>query len=152
MLDALDLGDNSACYVARRNCSTSPKLLGGVLSLLAFVALLIAAGFALFGAWMVFPFAMLELIALGAAFVCYARHATDYERIRIDAKRIEVEVCDGTRVRRHCFNQEWARLVIDRRRLALRSHGREIEIGRFLGEVDHARLERELRRWLRPVA
>ncbi|HMV52890.1 MAG TPA: DUF2244 domain-containing protein [Rhodocyclaceae bacterium] len=156
MLDALNLGDNTACYVARRNCSASPKVLVGVMLGLGLVSIVIASGFALSGAWVVFPFTMLELAALAVVFVCYARHATDYERIRIDSHEIEVEVCDGSAICRHHFNQEWARLVVGKvfagRRLALRSHGREVEIGRFLDDVDRARLERELRRWLRPAA
>jgi uncharacterized membrane protein len=37
------------------------------------VTLLIGVGFALVGAWLVLPFAGLEVLALGAAFVCRAR-------------------------------------------------------------------------------
>ena len=155
MLDALNLGDNTACYVARRNCSASPKGVLAVLTMLAVVSVVIAMGFAWFGAWVVFPFTILELLALVVAFLCYARHATDYERIRIGSFDIEVEIGDGSDVCRHHFNPQWARLVVGgmiaKRRLALRSHGREVEVGRFLGDADRARLESELRRWLRPA-
>jgi uncharacterized membrane protein len=44
-----------------------------VFGALAAVTLLIGAGFALIGAWLVLPFAGLEVMALGAAFLCRAR-------------------------------------------------------------------------------
>jgi uncharacterized membrane protein len=44
-----------------------------VLALLAIVTVSIGIGFALLGAWLVLPFAGLEVLGLGAAFVGYAR-------------------------------------------------------------------------------
>jgi uncharacterized membrane protein len=53
--------------------SISPAGFAGALALLAVVTLAIGAGFALVGAWLVLPFAGLEVLALGAAFLCRAR-------------------------------------------------------------------------------
>ena len=53
--------------------SISPAGFAGALALLAVVTLAIGAGFALVGAWMVLPFAGLEVLALGAAFLYRAR-------------------------------------------------------------------------------
>jgi uncharacterized membrane protein len=47
-----------------------------VLALLAVVTLSIGVGFAMMGAWLILPFAGLEVLALGAAFLCYARRFT----------------------------------------------------------------------------
>ena len=41
--------------------------------MLAVVTLSIGVGFALLGAWLILPFAGLEVLALSAAFLCYAR-------------------------------------------------------------------------------
>lgn len=41
--------------------------------MLAVITLTIGIGFALLGAWLVLPFAGLEVLALGAAFLCRAR-------------------------------------------------------------------------------
>ena len=59
------------------NCSISPAGFLGVLASLAAVTLAIGIGFALLGAWLVLPFAGLEVLALGAAFVVYARRFSD---------------------------------------------------------------------------
>ena len=47
---------------------------------LAAVAVGIGIGFAAVGAWLVLPFAGVEALALGIAFVAIARRMADYER------------------------------------------------------------------------
>ena len=59
-----------------RNCSISPAAFAGALALLAIVTLAIGIGFAMLGAWLILPFAGLEVLALGAAFLFYARRFT----------------------------------------------------------------------------
>lgn len=68
-------------WLFKRNCSLAPRQLAVIFGSLAAVSLSIATVFAARGAWMVLPFACIEVMALGAAFVVYARHAADYERI-----------------------------------------------------------------------
>lgn len=51
----------------------SPAALAAALALLAVVTLSIGIGFALMGAWLILPFAGLEVLGLGAAYLCYAR-------------------------------------------------------------------------------
>jgi uncharacterized membrane protein len=59
-----------------RNCSISPAAFAGALALPAIVSLSTGIGFAVMGAWPVLPFVGLELLALAAAFLCYARRFT----------------------------------------------------------------------------
>ena len=54
-------------------CSISPAGLLRVFVGLALTVIAIGTGFALVGAWPVPPFAGLEVLALGAAFVVHAR-------------------------------------------------------------------------------
>lgn len=61
-------------------CSISPAGLACVFAVLATVVLAIGVGFAIAGAWLILPFAGLEVLMLGAAFVVHARHAGAYER------------------------------------------------------------------------
>jgi len=51
----------------------SPAGLAATFLSLAAVVLAIGTGFALVGAWPVLPFAGLEVLALGAAYLAYAR-------------------------------------------------------------------------------
>lgn len=53
----------------------SPAGLATAFAVLAAVTLTIGAGFAFVGAWLVLPFAGLEVLMLGAAFFVYARRA-----------------------------------------------------------------------------
>jgi uncharacterized membrane protein len=134
--------------VARRNNSLSS---GGRLLAFFFIFVVsvgIAIAFALLGAWPILPFAGLEMLVLFLAFRYVDRHAADYERIAIDGDRVAVESFEAGRTRHHEFNRSWARLVVDDggNRLALRSHGRELEIGRFVGAERRIEIAHELER------
>jgi uncharacterized membrane protein len=85
---------------------------------------------------------------LAAAFYVNGRHATDYERVALCDGMLEVEIRDADRVERYRLNPLWVRLVVSDAyrdmRLALRSHGREFEIGRHLDATGRVRLAKEL--------
>jgi uncharacterized membrane protein len=131
-----------------RNCSVSPRALAWLLAITACLSFAIGFGFALFGAWPVLPFAGLEVAALGLAFYLNGRHASDYERIALQKDGLVVEIRDADRVAALQMNPHWVKLVASRRRqdvrLALRSHGREIEIGRHLDAPGREALARVL--------
>lgn len=155
MLDVQARGRGSFSFVAKRNCSIAPLPLCALFAALAGVSLGIALGWAIIGgAWPVLPFAGLEMAALALAFFCYARRVGDFERITLDDGKLVVEVRARDRVMRYEFNPFWVRLVMgggQPTRLALRSHGRELEIGRYLDDDDRRRLAVELARLLPPV-
>jgi uncharacterized membrane protein len=132
--------------VLKRNCSMSPKGLAGVFALLAVLVLAIGAGFAAAGAWLVLPFAGLEVLLLGTAYLLYARHAADYERIELDAGRLTVEVADGARTER--YELEDAGIVLEDGRVVVRDAKEEREIGRYLGAEARAELAAELKKRL----
>jgi uncharacterized membrane protein len=151
-MDRVDSGRTAQFAVtARRNNSLSSSGRLFVFALMVLASLGIAVVFGLiFGAWPILPFAGLEVLGLHVAFRYIDRHAGDYERLAISGDRLQVEVMDGGKVSRFDCNRYWAGLVRDARgRLALRSHGREFEIGRHLNEQQRLsvarRLERELR-------
>ena len=134
--------------VARRNNSLTST---GRLLVFAFifaVSIGIASAFALLGAWLILPFAGLEMLVLWLAFRHVERRAGDFERIAIAGDRVEIEVCEAGRHESHELNRCWARLVGDGGRLALRSHGREYEIGRYLDDEQRLVLRREIGRHL----
>jgi uncharacterized membrane protein len=136
----------------KRNCSISPQ---GCLRLLATTALLcvgIAAAFACFGAWMILPFAGLEMLALTTAFYLVGRHAADHERIELENGILTVQVHEAGRNTEHRFNPAWARLVVEEApsnlRVAICSQGRELEIGRHLDRGRRNALATELQQRL----
>ena len=128
----------------KRNCSISPAGLALAYAVIAFVSVLIATVFAMLGAWLVVPFAGLELVLLGIAFAVNGRHAADYERIALGAGGLTVEVCVSDTVRRHEFDPARASVKLDwegrSARVVLQSAGCKLEIGRHL----HQQARREL--------
>jgi uncharacterized membrane protein len=59
--------------ILKRNCSMSPAGLAVAFGALAVLTLAIGAGFAFIGAWLVLPFAGIEVLMLVVAFFVYAR-------------------------------------------------------------------------------
>ena len=138
-------------HIARRNNSLSSSGRQLVFGFILVVSLGIAVGFSLvFGAWPILPFAGMEMAVLYVAFRYIDRHAADHERITIRGSKVAIEVHEGKTVTRAEMNRYWARVVCeaDASRLALRSHGREIEVGRHLCETERAGVARELAREL----
>lgn len=124
----------------------SPASLAKVFAALAALVLAIGAGFAAAGAWLVLPFAGLEVLLLGAAFVLHARHAADYERIELQSGRLEVEVTEADRVARYQLQN--ARVSMEEGRVVLRDAKEAIEIGRHIGAEARAELVAELEKAL----
>jgi|APFre7841882724_1041349.scaffolds.fasta_scaffold01578_5 uncharacterized membrane protein len=152
---SVDLHAGGFALTSRRNCSMSPHRLLAVLGALAFVNLAIGTAFAALGLWMVLPFAGIEAAALAVAFWMLGRHAGDYERVVLVDGRLRVEMREAEALRHYEFNPAWVSVVVGRRagsmRLALRSHGKEIEIGRHLDATGRERFAALLRERLAGV-
>lgn len=137
----------------KRNCSISPGSLIRVFVLLACLAFGIATSFALRGAWLIFPFAGLEIIALGAAFLLNGRHATDCEHIELTNERLLVEQTEAERTARFECDPRTARVRLERRgldaRVLLCAPGKEMEVGRFLDALTRVEFAAELAKRLR---
>jgi len=137
----------------KRNCSISPSGLMWAYGLIAVVTMVIAAGFAALGAWMILPFAGIEILALGIAFALNGRHAGDYERIELGEGSVKVEVRESDFVRCHEFNTAWASVKVagegHSMRVLLAESGRSLEIGRHLPRQGRLDLAGELTRRLR---
>lgn len=119
------------------NCSLSASNKVNVFLLLAVIPCCIAIGFALLGAWLVLPFVGLEIFALGYAFYYVNSHDSDYESISIDGDCLLVERCTGQVVSQNQLNPYWVSVVLHELpngelRLGLLSHGKEIQVGRYL--------------------
>ena len=98
------------------------------------------------------PFAGLEVLLLGAAFVAYARRAADYERIELGSGRLSVEIAEGGRSARYELDPRQVRVCLERGRAVrtvLRAAEQELEVGRNLDAQTRIRLAAELERRLR---
>ena len=136
---------------ARPNCSLTPNQKLWVFAAIASFSLMVAAGFTLAGAWLVFPFAGLELFALGFAFYLIHCHSGDYESITIAGDDLAVEKRCYKKISRVVFHRYWARVGLrvapgGDQMLWLRSHGREVEFGQYMDNDTRLLLASQLKR------
>jgi uncharacterized membrane protein len=135
-----------------KNCSVTPKQLGWFYVSLCIVSFGIATMFWLLGAKMVTPFALLELTAVGAALLVYARHATDGERLMLQGNSLVVEQSHAGKISRAEFDRDRVRVephTDDRSLIELSGQGRRVQIGRHVRPELRPELARELRMALR---
>ncbi len=133
-------------YFRRHASSLDLRLLKLVFGSLVVFSLVVAVAFAVAGAWMIIPFAGVEIACLATAVWFVFRRAGDFERLAMSGDRILFECRERGRTRHMEFSRCWARVVCDGAGgLALRSHGREVSVGRYCGEESRRLLERELR-------
>jgi uncharacterized membrane protein len=142
-------GNAGFSLLLKRNCSISPAGLAGVFVALALIVLAIGTGFAIAGAWLVLPFAGLEVLLLVAAYLAYARRAADYERIELRSGRLTVEVAEAHKTSRYEMEARRARVVLENERVLLRSAEEQLELGRHLDAHGRAEFAAELQKRLR---
>ena len=135
-------------WLMKRNCSVSPRQFVWFYASLVLFSSAIAASVVIRGAWPVLPFTGIELLVVGAAFVIHARHAIDYERIRLYPNRLTIEQMSGQRLMQFEFNPRWVRIeqgASPRDPITIVSQGQTVLIGVHLAQYRRASLARELR-------
>jgi uncharacterized membrane protein len=140
-------------WFLQRNCSVTPAQLGWFYASLCVLSLAIGTVFWFHGATLILPFAWLELAAVGFAFMVYARHAADRERISLHDRRLVVELESAGQLQRTEFDPEWVRVeprAGDRSLIEVSGRGgRTVRVGRFLRPELRPLLAQEIRNALR---
>ena len=92
---------------------------------------------------LVLPFAGLGVVALGVVFYISAWHGGVNEVISVTGDKIRIEIGHDSPEQCYELKRVWAQAVLERpwntsypSRLFIRSHGRQIEIWRFLNEAE----------------
>jgi uncharacterized membrane protein len=104
------------------------------------------------GYWPVLTFAGAEMLLLGWALHSSMQRRFEREIIDISEGEVVIEYSRGT-PRRVVFPRHWARVkirrpnsLLHRGQLVIESHGRALEVGKFLTEEERHQLAAELRR------
>ena len=146
-----DPDNKQQCFVITPNCSLSWRGAKWFFCIALATSLTIATGFAMMGAWMVFPFAGLEMAALATVLYLCARSSARREVVAIDEYSVRVMKGRGTAEEDYHFHRVWARVEVIQShkdwypsRLLIRSHGREVEVGSCLCEEERERLASRL--------
>ena len=138
-------------WMLSRNCALTPRQVGAFYLSLVAASLCIATVFLLRGAWMILPFSLIEMTALGVALLVYTRHATDGDRVSLRRDALTIESVDGNRRCLTRLDPRAARVEMDARpraELAVVARGERVRVGRFVSERERRRFARELRQAL----
>ena len=115
------------------------------------VTISIAFSFFTQGLTLILPFAGLELLALGVVLYISAWRSNIKEVVNIGEEKIRIEIGRDVPEKIYELDKAWANIVLERSwnnwypsRLLLRSHGRQLEIGKFLNEQERQCLAIEL--------
>ncbi|MHB1951769.1 MAG: DUF2244 domain-containing protein [Acidiferrobacteraceae bacterium] len=140
----------------RPNRSLSRRLLATVMAVYVVTELIIGIAFMERGAWLILPFAGLEIAVIAVVLYLVSRHSRDYELVVMDDRHLKVLQRVGTTRRRHEFQRYWVKVLLrlDQTgwypsRLLLGSHGRFVEVGKWMGEEQRQSFARELQRIIR---
>lgn len=96
----------------KRNCSITPRQLAAAYLLVSGMSLLVAGYFWSLGVRWILFFTGLELAALAVAFLVYARHAANRERIELGPEQLLIEQEVAGRVDRTVFSRMGARVSL----------------------------------------
>ena len=135
----------------KRNCSIAPRQLANFYAGMCVTSLLVAAVCTLRGAWFVLLFATLEMLAVGIAFLIYARHASDREHIAMQDDCLLVELIQAQEIRQYKLELRSIRILGQASRgelIGLEAEGVRVEVGRFLTEWRRREFMRELKQEL----
>ena len=139
-------------YVLRphRSASWQDNLM--LVACVAMLAVPIAVGWAVVGFWPILPLCGLELAFLTIGLYLVNHSLLAQEVITIDADQVVIEAGRRQIERRFDLGRHWAQVLLQRprrrtqaSRLIIRSHGRAVELGRFLTDPERSELADDLR-------
>ena len=149
---ALPADSSPFVHLSVPNRSLGPAARRWVLVAIAATVLVIAAAAMAIGAWLVMPFAGLEIAVLALAFHLVAVHDADFERLEIGDYEVRIEAREAQRITRFVAHRPWVRVVCRERgarcMLGLAYAGQLVPLGRLLSDEGRRRLAGELRGWI----
>ena len=141
--------------LVRPNRSLSLRAMVLLFAGIAAFVITIGIGFSMVGAWLVLPFAGLEVVVVGAVLYLLFRHIDDHDLIVIHHDRVMVVRRQGGRERHEEFQRYWVKVQLERgrgwypSRLSIGSHGRFVTIGTGISEEERRALNARLNELLR---
>ena len=127
----------------------------GVL-ILSSVVVLISIIFALFGAWLILPFAGMEILLLATGAMIAGSHAHDADLLVISQKHVHLTKRRRSNRSVNSYVRHWTYASMEAgktghepSRLLLGSHGENQEIGEYLTESSKRILCQQLIKWIR---
>ena len=145
------LNESPKQILITRNHSLTNTQAGFIVGFLAVVLGSIAVMFYSQGAWLVLPFAGLELLAVTAGFYACIRHNNDYELVEVDDTRIRVRRSIAKREQNFSFQTHWTNVMLEvtegwyPSKLWVKSKGKQVELGGWLTDDERRQLAQRLK-------
>lgn len=136
--------------LTRPNCSLSETGRLLFFCVMSLFSLVVAVSFVFVGAWLVFPFAGLEVFGLGWALYYVSCHTGDYECIVVSGDEVVVETRSYKTIHQVKLQRHWVQVIVNagvgqgRCRVWLRACGKEVEVGRFIDDDGRLKLSQQI--------
>ncbi len=143
--------------VAKPNNSLSRKGLLWLFIGIAAITATVALGVSLSGAWLVLPFAGLEVLAFALALHHVYLHYGDFERVSLLGNKVVVEKHSYKSSEKFTFQRYWAKITLRNSTdgtcsIFIGSHGKEVEFGsRFMDNDQRITVAKQLKQQLKIV-
>ncbi|VAW70463.1 hypothetical protein MNBD_GAMMA09-2151 [hydrothermal vent metagenome] len=136
---SLDNTGYTGHIVLQPNISLSWKANLRIFAFITAVTLMVAMYFVSRGGWLVLPFSGLELVMIGVSLYMFFHHYNHIEVIHFTDNQIVVERGKQAAEKSWEYQRHWSKFYIEEHglfdipKVRIKSHGREIELGSFLG-------------------
>lgn len=146
----------SALFFSKPNRSLSKKGRWIWLALIFASTAIVALAAAAVGAWLILPFAGLEVGLIWLAFRLVGLHDADYEVLRVDGRSFCWEQRRGNRVEQVKGSRDWATFACQGNghgcKIHLQYSGKQVELGQLLSLQQRERLAVDLGQVFKRVA
>lgn len=139
-------------FLIKPNRSLTAKGMILFVVLVGIAIFLVALRFVLLGAWLVLPFAFLEIVMLAAGFWLYERASRYSETVEINGNKLLITKSSIQSVTKWELNPHWVRFVLKKdpkewypSKLLICSHSDRVEIGACLIDAEREELLDALR-------
>ncbi len=128
------------------NISLSWKTNVRIFIFISLVTLMVAAYFLMIGGWLVLPFSGLELLMIGTSLYMFFHHYNHCEVIRFTESRVVIEHGKESADKSWEYQRHWSSIHVQDRGqccvpvVRIKSHGKERELGAFLGYEEKKQL------------
>jgi uncharacterized membrane protein len=139
---------------AKPNNSLSQQGFIWLFAAITLIATIVAIGMCLSGAWLVLPFAGIEVLGFACAFHHVFVHYGDYERVSLVGNEVVVEKRNYKNSEKFTFERYWAKVVLRDNdngdcRIFIGSHGKEVEFGsRYMDQDQRITVAKQLKQQL----
>jgi uncharacterized membrane protein len=150
-------GSNGNILIAKPNNSLSPTGLIWLFAVIFSITMIITTGFVLAGAWLVLPFAGLEILTLAYVLMNAYLHYGDFESITLIGDDVVIEKYSYKSSKKYTFQRYWVRVTLRNAldgtvAIFIGSHGKEIEFGsRYINKEERESIAKQLKQDLKIV-